>query len=99
MRSRRFDLGRALLVAGLFAQTHLLSRPAVCAAPPRTHVVALNGQSFTLPVGFEIEVAASSELSPRPITADFDDQGRLYVADSTGTNEDVEQQIKHPPHR
>jgi putative membrane-bound dehydrogenase-like protein len=65
----------------------------------RTQVVALNGQSFTLPVGFEIEVAASPELAPRPITADFDEQGRLYVADSTGTNEDVEQQIKHPPHR
>ncbi len=67
--------------------------------PPRTHVVLLNGHSFTLPVGFEIEVAASPELAPRPITADFDEQGRLYVADSTGTNEDVEQQIKHPPHR
>jgi putative membrane-bound dehydrogenase-like protein len=52
-----------------------------------------------LPEGFEIELAASSALAPRPITADFDEQGRLYVADSSGTNEDVEQQIKHPSHR
>jgi hypothetical protein len=66
---------------------------------PRTHVVQLNGNSFTLPEEFEITLAASSEFAPRPITADFDEQGRLYVADSSGTNEDVQQQIKHPPHR
>src|SRR5437879_3906755 len=54
----------------------------------RKHVVQLNGHGFTLPEGFEIELAASSALAPRPITADFDEQGRLYVADSSGTNED-----------
>ncbi len=64
-----------------------------------THVVELNGNKFTLPVGFEIELAAPSSLAARPITADFDEQGRLYVADSSGTNEDVEQQVKHPSHR
>jgi putative membrane-bound dehydrogenase-like protein len=61
--------------------------------------VELNGHRFTLPLGFEIEIAAPSARVPRPITADFDEQGRLYVADSSGTNEDVEQQIKHPSHR
>lgn len=66
---------------------------------PQTHVVQLNGNAFTLPVGFEIELAAPSSLAARPITADFDELGRLYVADSSGTNEDVEQQIKHPSHR
>ncbi|HKD38645.1 MAG TPA: hypothetical protein VKB78_17655, partial [Pirellulales bacterium] len=69
------------------------------ATPAGMHVVPLNGNNFTLPIGFEIEIAASSALVPRPITADFDEQGRLYVADSSGTNEDVEQQVKHPSHR
>ncbi len=100
MRSRRFHLGRFLVVVSALALGNLAwTNSAAADEPPRTHVVVLNGQSFTLPVGFEIEIAASSDLVPRPITADFDEQGRLYVADSAGTNEDVEQQIKHPPHR
>ena len=33
------------------------------------------------------------------ITADFDEQGRLYVADSSGSNEKVEEQLKKKPHR
>ncbi|HEY2147545.1 MAG TPA: hypothetical protein VGH32_06390 [Pirellulales bacterium] len=41
-------------------------------AQVQTHVVQLNGNNFTLPIGFEIEIAASSALVPRPITADFD---------------------------
>ncbi len=69
------------------------------ALPAHTHVVQLNGNTFTLPANFEITLAASSELTPRPITADFDEQGRLYVADSSGSNEDVVQQLKHPSHR
>lgn len=73
---------------------------AACAAePPRTHQVKLNGQTFTLPAGFTIELAADSKLAPRPITADFDEQGRLYFADANGsvTKEDVAQ--KKPMHR
>ena len=68
------------------------------AMPPRTHDVRLNGQKFTLPLGFEIELAASSELVPRPISADFDDVGRLYVGDYADTTEDVVAQLMHPPH-
>ncbi len=66
---------------------------------PRTHDVQLNGQTFTLPLGFEIELAASADLVPRPITADFDGEGRLYVGDYADTTEDVVAQLKHPPHR
>src|SRR5262245_4033626 len=62
-------------------------------APARTHQVKLNGHTFTLPVGFEIEVAASPPLVDWPIVADFDEQGRLYVAAANGacTREDVAQ--------
>jgi putative membrane-bound dehydrogenase-like protein len=59
----------------------------------------LNGHVFTLPVGFEIELAAGPPLVDRPITADFDEQGRLYVSDSSGSNEKVEEQVKKRPHR
>ncbi len=35
----------------------------------------------------------------RPIVADFDEEGRLYVADSSGSNDKVELQLKEKPHR
>ncbi len=59
----------------------------------------LNGHTFTLPDGFEIEIAATSPLVDRPITADFDEEGRLYVADSSGSNEPVVKQIVDRTHR
>src|SRR5437660_2783476 len=87
------------LAAGTDAAGNRPASNSPTALAARTHVVQLNGHGFTLPEGFEIELAASPARTPRPITADFDEQGRLYVADSSGTNEDVEQQIKHPSHR
>jgi putative membrane-bound dehydrogenase-like protein len=65
----------------------------------KTHQVQLNGHTFTLPVGFEIELAAGPPLVDRPIVADFDEQGRLYVADSSGSNDKVDQQLQKKPHR
>ncbi|MCH2203088.1 MAG: HEAT repeat domain-containing protein [Fuerstiella sp.] len=59
----------------------------------------LNGQSFMLPDGFEIEDIAGGELVERPVSADFDEQGRLYVTDSSGSNEHVDIQRKKRPHR
>lgn len=65
----------------------------------RAEEVKLNGHLFTLPVGFEIELAAGPPLVDRPIVADFDEQGRLYVADSSGSNEKVQDQLEKKPHR
>jgi len=68
-------------------------------APSSTHQVRLNGHTFTLPTGFEIELAAAPPLVDRPINADFDEQGRLYVSDSSGSNENVNIQLVKKPHR
>ena len=54
---------------------------------------------LTVPAGFEIERVAGPPLVERPIVADFDEQGRLYVADSSGSNAKVEQQLAERPHR
>ena len=59
----------------------------------------LNGHTFTLPQGFTIEVAAGADMAPRPIVAAFDEKGRLYVCDSSGSNENVREQVKNKPHR
>jgi putative membrane-bound dehydrogenase-like protein len=85
------------------ASLFLLAPAATAAAPARpaapTHEVRLNGHTFTLPADLEIELAARTPLVNRPIIASFDHDGRLYVADSSGSNEPVELQLKKKPHR
>ena len=68
-------------------------------APKDIREVQLNGHTFTLPAGFEIDLVASSPLVDRPITAAFDDEGRLYVTDSSGSNDKVDKQLAEKPHR
>lgn len=65
----------------------------------RAATVELDGQQFTLPDGFSIELVAQPPLVNRPICADFDEQGRLYVADSSGSNDNVKIQLENRPHR
>jgi putative membrane-bound dehydrogenase-like protein len=66
---------------------------------PAVHQVELNGHTFTLPSGFDIELVAGPPLVNRPIVADFDEQGRLYVADSSGSNDKLDIQQQTRPHR
>jgi putative membrane-bound dehydrogenase-like protein len=68
-------------------------------SPPATHQVKLNGHTFTLPQGFTIELAAKAPLVDRPVAAAFDAKGRLYVTDSSGSNEPPVNQLKNPTHR
>src|SRR5881227_1752937 len=68
--------------------------PAACADE-----VTLGDRVFQLPAGFEIERIAGPPLVERPIVADFDEQGRLYVADSSGSNAPVGTQVVERPHR
>jgi len=56
-------------------------------------------QTFSVPDGFEVELVAGPPLVDRPVSASFDDQGRLYVTDSSGSNEKPDKQLANPPHR
>jgi putative membrane-bound dehydrogenase-like protein len=56
-------------------------------------------QGLTVPPGFTVERVAGPPLVDRPIVADFDEDGRLYVADSSGSSEKVEKQLADKPHR
>ncbi len=53
----------------------------------------------TVPEGFVIEKVAGPPLVDRPIMAGFDDEGNLYVGDSSGVNLKFEDLLKGPPHR
>jgi putative membrane-bound dehydrogenase-like protein len=68
------------------------------ALPPGKKSIPLTGQNFTVPEGFELELVAGPPLVDRPIHADFDEQGRLYVCESSGTNDKVDKQLAEKPH-
>src|SRR5262245_28176668 len=56
-------------------------------------------QTLTVPDGFEVQIVAGPPLVDRPIAADFDEQGRLYVTDSSGATDKAEKQLQDKPHR
>jgi putative membrane-bound dehydrogenase-like protein len=56
-------------------------------------------RALTVPPGFAIEQVAGPPLVDRPIVAAFDEAGRLYVADSSGSNAPVKTQLTERPHR
>lgn len=64
------------------------------------NVASADGRpQLSAPSGFTIELVAGPPLVERPIVAAFDDEGRLYVAESSGSNESVDVQLKSRPHR
>lgn len=65
---------------------------------PKTTTVQLNGHAFTIPDGFTIELAAKAPLVDRPVSASFDEQGRLYVTVSSGSNARGPQQAEEKSH-
>src|SRR5829696_7567659 len=77
-------------VAAIALAPLLLTRAGTAQSPP---------PEMTVPPGFQVELVAGPPLVNRPIVADFDEQGRLYVADSSGSNDKVETQLAERPHR
>jgi len=56
-------------------------------------------QILSVPDGFEVEQVAGPPLVDRPISGSFDEEGRLYVTDSSGSNDKVDKQLAEKPHR
>ena len=56
-------------------------------------------QTFTFPPEYTLDRVAGPPLVDRPIEASFDDRGRLYVTESSGTNDPAEMQRESKPHR
>lgn len=61
--------------------------------------VVIGHRAFQIPDGYQLQLAAGDPLTLRPICVDFDEAGRLYVAESSGSNDAVEIQLKEKPHR
>ncbi|MFO0938150.1 MAG: PVC-type heme-binding CxxCH protein [Gemmataceae bacterium] len=56
-------------------------------------------RSIKVPPGFEVIKIAGPPLVDRPVVACFDNKGRLFVADSSGSNEKPTLQLEKKPHR
>jgi putative membrane-bound dehydrogenase-like protein len=56
-------------------------------------------QKLTVPDGFDVELVAGTNLVQRPISMDYDEQGRLYVTDSSGSSERGPKQLEEKSHR
>ncbi len=54
--------------------------------------------ALKVPDGFTVTRVAGPPLVERPMLPSFDDQGRLYVADSAGVNWRGDELAKNPPH-
>ncbi len=76
------------------------------AADESAPVGALNTASFkfatqtlTVPAGFTVELVGVPPMVNRPISIAFDDEGRLYVTDSSGLSDKSDKQFEQKPHR
>ncbi len=88
-RTNSFTLASGILTVVIVS--YGASRAEQTSSPP--------GPALTVPAGFVIERVAGPPLVNRPIVADFDEEGRLYVADSSGSNDKTDKQVVDRPHR
>ena len=61
--------------------------------------VSFPPHSFSLAEGYELERAAAAPLVQRPIHMGFDEEGTLYVTDSSGNSDKAPVQLETPDHR
>ena len=91
--------GKRVRALGLLGAVWGLTLAAGGASGVKAAEVRIDGRTFRIPDGFTIERIAGPPLVDRPITAALDDSGRLYVADSSGSNDRVQKQLADKPHR
>jgi len=90
----RSTTGFLILSIVITATAITLTRPQI-----QSHAAVASQPVLSVAPGFSVERVAGPPLVNRPIVADFDDEGRLYVADSSGSNDKVEKQLEERPHR
>src|SRR6058998_1629113 len=97
-KSRKIRTTNVLSMKRLLRLISLVAALSLPLASPAAQFKFPN-QTLTVPDGFEVELVAGPPLVNRPISADFDEQGRLYVTDSSGSNDKVLKQLEDKPNR
>jgi putative heme-binding domain-containing protein len=85
---------RPLTVVALWLCSTVIISPTTPAAE-----VAVRNYKFRVPDGFTVELVAAGPLVKYPICGDFDERGRLYVCESSGSAEWNKPQPKETLHR
>jgi putative membrane-bound dehydrogenase-like protein len=83
-----------LLLVSTVLYAFFFSSPAAVAEQ-----IALAPHTFTLPKGYALKPVAAAPLVERPIHMYFDNEGALYVTDSSGDSRKAPVQVKEPSHR
>jgi putative membrane-bound dehydrogenase-like protein len=78
-----------------FSLFAILGCSTAVASPPDLGPV----RPLKVPAGYEVVKVAGPPLVDRPVVCCLDDKGRLYVADSSGSNEPPKVQLEKKPHR
>ena len=91
--------GLSTLIGSLPKLAFALGATALAASPSGTTTRQIGPHTFTLPEGFQIEAVATTDQVARPVNGSLDDQGRLYVTDSSGSTEAPAVQAKNPQWR
>lgn len=60
--------------------------------------VVVGDREFVIPDGYKLSLATEPGLTERPIVVDMDHAGNLFVAESSGTNDNVQKQLAEKPH-
>lgn len=61
--------------------------------------ISLPPHTFSLPKGYALRPVAAPPLVQRPVHMYFDEEGALYVTDSSGDSRKAPVQVKEPTHR
>src|SRR4051794_31698829 len=85
------------LLFGLIALS-LIVLPSIDQAGPQNSLPDL-GARLKVPPGFVVEVVAVPPLVHYPMMANFDERGRLYLAESSGLNLRAEDLLKSLPNK
>ena len=78
----------------LFSLSFLLSFTVFTASE-----VTIGKHKFSVPEGMDLELVAGPELVKRPVNFCFDEQGVMYVTESSGSSDPVPAQAKNPRNR
>ena len=88
-----------LLCSNFISARSALFVSAFCLSVAGAKEVVISPHTFTIPDGYELELAAASGLVERPMHMYFDDEGALYVTDSSGDSRPAPLQLAEPSHR
>lgn len=82
-----------------FAYTALLQAFALCPHRLGAETITLPPHTFTIPDGYTLARVAAPPLVQRPIHMGFDEDGALFVTDSSGNTDKANVQLRDPKHR